>query len=101
MKANGVDDSANIRTYVYIESERSHVGFMSGGQKCIPDKPSQIILNVFYELPVTSDLSPVALFCLFLALTFRYIWALRSPKAIVISKWWTFDSAQKSAALLY
>lgn len=49
MKANGVDDSVNIRTYVYIENERSHVGFMSGAQNCIPEKQFQIILNVFYQ----------------------------------------------------
>ena len=49
-------------------------------------------------MPVTSDLSPVPLI---LSLTFRYMWALRSPKAMVISKWWTFDSAPKTAALLY
>ena len=49
MKADGVEDSVNITTCVYIENERSHVGFMSGAQKCIPEKPSQIILNVFYQ----------------------------------------------------
>ena len=30
MKADGVDDSVNITTYVYIRNERSHFGFMSG-----------------------------------------------------------------------
>ena len=49
MKADGVEDSVNITTCVYIENERSHVGFMSGAQKCIPEKPLQIILNVFYQ----------------------------------------------------
>lgn len=49
MKADGVEDSVNITTCVYIENERSHVGFMSGAQKCIPEKPFQIILNVFYQ----------------------------------------------------
>ena len=48
MKADGVEDSVNITACVYIENERSHVGFMSGAQKCIPEKPLQIILNVFY-----------------------------------------------------
>ena len=49
MKADGVEDSVNITTCVYIENERSHAGFMSDAQKCIPEKPSQIILNVFYQ----------------------------------------------------
>ena len=29
MKADGVEDSVNITTCVYIENERSHAGFMS------------------------------------------------------------------------